>query len=205
MFRLLAACVLCNKEMKRYPLIGYEQKMFHCTNCLVLYDGRMEGLYIGRFQPFHNGHLSLIKEILKKVKKLHIVVGSSQHSDTKENPFSADERIVMIKAALKAAGITEYDITPVPDIMWHNKYADHVKSFVPHFNVVFVAENRHLKELFTQAGYVVETHERIGPIMATEIRERIAKKEPWEHLVPRAGATQLKNIKGEKRIKRLFT
>jgi nicotinamide-nucleotide adenylyltransferase len=191
--------------MKRYHLIGHEHKMFHCIECMLVYDGRMEGLYIGRFQPFHNGHLSLIKEILKKVKKIHIVIGSSQHSDTKENPFSADERAIIIKAALKEEGITQYDLTPVPDIMWHNKYADHVKSFVPHFNVVFVAENRHLQELFTQAGYVVETHERIGPIVATEIRERMAKKEQWEHLVPPTVAAEIKKIKGEKRVKRLLT
>ena len=45
------------------------------------------GLFIGRFQPFHNGHLQDIKNALKEVDELIIAIGSSQHFNTKENPF----------------------------------------------------------------------------------------------------------------------
>jgi len=55
------------------------------------------GLFIGRFQPFHLGHLSDIKDALKEVDELVIAIGSSQHSGTKENPFSTEERIKMIE------------------------------------------------------------------------------------------------------------
>ena len=36
------------------------------------------GLYIGRFQPFHNGHLSVVREALKHCNNLIIVVGSAK-------------------------------------------------------------------------------------------------------------------------------
>ena len=36
------------------------------------------GLYVGRFQPFHLGHLGAVKSILEDVEELVIVIGSAQ-------------------------------------------------------------------------------------------------------------------------------
>ena len=36
------------------------------------------GLVIGRFQPFHNGHLELVHEILNECEELVLVIGSAQ-------------------------------------------------------------------------------------------------------------------------------
>lgn len=164
----------------------------------------MEGLYIGRFQPFHNGHLALIKQMLTEVKKLHIVVGSAQHKSTKDNPFSADERRAMILAALTTEGITNVDIALVPDIHDHGQYVSHIKRFVQKFDIVYVAENKHLEQLFTAAGCDVKTHHRIDSIMGTEIRMRMAKGEPWEQLVHPAVAEFLKKMDGPERVKKLL-
>jgi len=51
------------------------------------------GLIIGRFQPFHNGHLYAIKNALKKVDELVIAIGSSQYVNTEDNPFSFEKVI----------------------------------------------------------------------------------------------------------------
>ena len=45
------------------------------------------GVFVGRFQPFHKGHLEFIKKILKEVEELIIIVGSSQFSHRIDNPF----------------------------------------------------------------------------------------------------------------------
>lgn len=58
------------------------------------------GLYIGRFQPFHNGHLYMIKEALKQCEFLIIVIGSTQEKRTEKNPFSDQERYNFIRSAL---------------------------------------------------------------------------------------------------------
>src|SRR3970040_1541422 len=50
-------------------------------------------LWIGRFQPFHLGHLSMAKRILAEVDELVIGIGSAQYSHTPENPFTAGERL----------------------------------------------------------------------------------------------------------------
>ena len=58
-------------------------------------------LFIGRFQPFHKAHLQDIKAILKECDEVIIAIGSSQHSDTKDNPFSVAERIEMIDKTIR--------------------------------------------------------------------------------------------------------
>ncbi|TMI56005.1 nicotinamide-nucleotide adenylyltransferase, partial [Candidatus Bathyarchaeota archaeon] len=40
------------------------------------------GLYVGRFQPFHLGHLEAVRHILSKVDELVVVVGSAHDSHT---------------------------------------------------------------------------------------------------------------------------
>ncbi len=44
------------------------------------------GLYVGRFQPFHLGHLDAIKYALKEVDELVIVIGSAQYSHNSQQP-----------------------------------------------------------------------------------------------------------------------
>ena len=54
------------------------------------------GSIVGRFQPFHNGHLKLLQNILKQVKFLKIGIGSSQFSNLPDNPFSFDNWILIL-------------------------------------------------------------------------------------------------------------
>ena len=49
----------------------------------------MRALYIGRFQPFHLGHLHIVKYILEVSKEVIIAIGSSG-SHTVHNPFTAE-------------------------------------------------------------------------------------------------------------------
>ncbi len=51
---------------------------------------------IGRFQPFHNAHLQLLREALKISKNLIIVIGSADQPRTVKNPWTANERQDMI-------------------------------------------------------------------------------------------------------------
>ena len=59
------------------------------------------GLILGRFQPIHKGHLSLMLLALSKCDKIIVAVGSSQASRTERNPLSYEERYNMIYDALK--------------------------------------------------------------------------------------------------------
>ncbi len=57
-------------------------------------------VYIGRFQPFHNGHLEVVKTALELCNTLIIIVGSANQPSTYKNPWSAAERIDMIWGAI---------------------------------------------------------------------------------------------------------
>jgi len=163
------------------------------------------GLFLGRFQPFHNGHLEIIKRAKKEVDELIIVIGSAQYSRTKENPFTDFERSDMIEKTLDALGMTDFSIITIEDINDDEKYVAHIESQVPQFQVVYAATNVNTKELFEKAGYEARTSDRIGNIMSTEIRRKMLHNENWQHLVPKEVSEVIDDINGVERVKKIFS
>lgn len=58
------------------------------------------GVVIGRFQPFHNGHLNLIKNALKHSREVLVLIGSCHQPRTIKNPFTGGQRMEMIHGSL---------------------------------------------------------------------------------------------------------
>jgi len=166
----------------------------------------LRGLYVGRYQPFHKGHLHAVKYILGRVDQLLIVVGSAQYSHTRRNPFTAGERISMIHAALDAGGVDRalYSVLPVPDIHAHSLWVRHVGSYVPRFEVVY-ANDALVKRLFEEGGYRVEPIPFLerDAFSATEIRQRMLDGRDWADLVPDAVADYIGEIDGVSRVRDL--
>ncbi|MFH0821047.1 MAG: nicotinamide-nucleotide adenylyltransferase [Candidatus Peregrinibacteria bacterium] len=151
------------------------------------------GLFIGRFQPFHLGHLSAIRQALEAVDFLHIGIGSAQESGTEKNPFTAEERAEMIANSLAETGIprNRFDITPIPDINNNPAWPGHVRKLIPDgFTVVFVGEpNALVRELFEKYdnAKIVVVKKEID-ISATEIRKRIRENRDWQKNISTATA-----------------
>ncbi len=147
------------------------------------------GFYTGRFQPFHLGHLSAVKQALLEVDFLIIGIGSAQYSRTADNPFTAEERMAMVRAGLIENGIAEnkFKIIPIPDIHDNAAWPAHVHKLVPPFDVVFVGDDGLVKELFEKYDTVPVKIVKIEVnIRATQIREMMEKGENWEKWVPKA-------------------
>ena len=164
------------------------------------------GLYVGRFQPFHLGHLSAIREVLKEVDELVIVIGSAQYSHNVSNPFTAGERLVMVREALEEYGV-DYRrvwIVPVPDVHLHMMWVSSLEGYTPHFDAVYSNEPL-TRRLFTEVGYKVKPIRFFDRKLhsSTEIRKRIVKDEAWEILVPKSVARFIKEIDGINRLKDL--
>ncbi len=142
------------------------------------------GLYIGKFQPFHNGHLYAINSIVSKVDRLIIAIGSSQYSNLAVQPFSATERRHMIERSLAHEGITRYSVHEVTDIHNNERWVDHVTKSVPSFSVVFT-NNDHVHHLFTAQGFKVQPTKFLDGISGTLVRQKLANHESdWRSLVP---------------------
>lgn len=164
------------------------------------------GLYVGRFQPFHLGHLEAIKKVLGEVDELVIVIGSAQYSHNLSNPFTAGERLVMIRRALQEAGIdlARIWIVPVPDVHLHMLWVSAVEGYTPRFNVVYSNEPL-TRRLFMEAGYKVKNipfFER-ALYTSTRVREKMLKRENWTTMVPKSVAEFINEIDGVNRIRDL--
>jgi nicotinamide-nucleotide adenylyltransferase len=164
------------------------------------------GLFVGRFQPFHLGHLAAIKDVLKEVDELVIVIGSAQSSHNLNNPFTAGERLIMVRKALEEAGI-DYSrvwVVPVPDAHLHMMWVSALEGYTPSFTVVYSNEPL-TRRLFIEAKYKVKPirfHER-KLYSSTEIRERMLTGKSWEKLVPKSVAVFIKEIDGVNRLRDL--
>ena len=158
-------------------------------------------LFIGRFQPFHNGHLAMVKRILETNDEIIVGIGSAQYSHTGENPFTAGERYEMIKRALDAEGIHNYHLVPIPDTHVHSIWVSHIRSLVPHFDVVY-SNSDLVVRLFGEHGVKVLSPPLVDRerLSGTVLRQRMLKGGEWEPLVPPAVAAYIREIEGVARI-----
>ena len=159
------------------------------------------GLFIGRFQPFHLGHLQDIINALKEVDELVIGIGSSNEKHTKYNPFSVEERIEMIDLVLPNNAIDDYTIFPIPDLHDDKKWVEHIETLVPEFDIVYTG-NRWTERCF-KGKYKVKRVDMLKGVSSTIIRNRILKNKNWQSLVPKKVVGYISKIRGVERVKKI--
>ncbi len=166
----------------------------------------MNALFVGRFQPLHFGHLKVIKSLSKDFDSVIIGIGSAQYSHTKDNPFTARERYMMISKALEYEKITNYKLVHIEDVHDYPTWVDHVIHLLPRFDIVFTNDDL-CHELFKEKGYRTQKIELFNSekYSGREIRRRIACNESWEELVPAAVKIVIDNVDGVNRIRELYT
>ena len=163
----------------------------------------MRGLLIGRFQPFHSGHLGLVRAIRARRPEdaLLIGIGTAEESYTPENPFTAGERFEMIDRAVREAGLSGIEIVPVADIRRHALWVRYLEGLLPPFREVYT-NNPLTQLLFEKAGYAVETPSLIerDRYEGAKIREALATDGSWRDRVPPAVARYLDEIGAPARL-----
>ena len=161
------------------------------------------GVLVGRFQPFHFGHLSVIKYALERVDEVILVIGSPQLSHTMDNPFTAGERLFMVKKTLHEAQIDskQYYVVHAPDVHNNAIWFSFLVSMCPPFHILY-SNNPIVKRLFREAGFQVEETPLFNreKFSATEIRRRMQSNEDWHSLVPKAVITCIQEIEGLERL-----
>lgn len=91
-------------------------------------------VFIGRFQPFHNGHKAVIDAALEQAKEVVVVVGSSFAARNIRNPFTFAERKAMIESVFDTDRVKVVPVSDFPydDNKWVNAIQRIVDETVPH-------------------------------------------------------------------------
>ena len=145
----------------------------------------MNGLLVGRFQPFHLGHLEALQFALTKVDKLWLGLGSSNQPIQKNNPFSADQRKKMILSSIPDYMKKKISIYFIPDLDNHIKWIEKINDIVPDFDVVFsndeLTKHLYLKRNIKVISIPFLKRDRLS---GTNIRDLITTDQKWDDLVP---------------------
>lgn len=78
-------------------------------------------VFIGRFQPFHLGHLSVIENGLAQANQMIILCGSAHQPRSTRNPWSVKEREAMIRGALTEEQNQRVHIVPLMDMNYNDE------------------------------------------------------------------------------------
>lgn len=149
-------------------------------------------LFIGRFQPFHNGHLYALKKILQKFDKVIILIGSSQYLRTKKNPLSYKERLMLIKNVLKRLKTKKWRIKKIKIADLKDKKSDleWIKILAKKYNpnkYVICTKNKLVKKLAKSFRYEIYEPEfkNRNFLSGRLIRQKILQNKSIKKLVPK--------------------
>lgn len=163
----------------------------------------MRGLMMGRFQPFHLGHLDLTKQILKECDEIIIAITSAQFNYLEKDPFTAGERIEMIHNSLKESDV---DLSRCFIVAIENQFniatwASYLKTALPHFDKVY-SGNDYVKMLLADSAIDVVSPKFLDrkQYNATRIRLMMLSGDNWQSLVPISVVKFLDKINAKKRL-----
>lgn len=145
-------------------------------------------IYIGRFQPLHNGHLHVIKHASHIAKEVCVVVGSATESSSLRNPFKNSDIVeTILISSLKNIFVKSISDHPYNDREW----AEQIREIALDYeNVVIVGhskdETSFYLNMFPEFDRIeVENFEHIS---STDIRHDYFyyRTIPDEDIVPKA-------------------
>jgi nicotinamide-nucleotide adenylyltransferase len=145
----------------------------------------MDGLLIGRFQPFHLGHLEALHFALSKVDKLWVGLGSSNRPVEKNNPFTAQQRKEMIMSSIDDFMRKKISIYFIPDVDNHIRWIEKIDTIVPKFDIIFSNDDL-TKHLYSKRNTTVLAIPFLNrkSFSGTNIRNLIVNDQRWEDFVP---------------------
>ena len=162
----------------------------------------MNGLLIGRFQPFHLGHLEALQFALSKVDKLWLGLGSSNKPMEKTNPFSVEERKQMILSSIDDSIKNKISIFPIPDLDNHVKWIENIDTIVPDYQIVF-SNDPMTEHLYSKRDVNVMTIPffKRDQLSGTRLRDLIKSDQKWDDLVPEGTKLLLQKFDAKNRLK----
>lgn len=161
----------------------------------------MNGLLVGRFQPFHLGHISAIKFALVRSKSLWLCIGSSNTAQSEKNPFSADERQEMIQLSLNDEILAHIKTYTIPDYDDHAKWASAIDATVPDYDIVYTNDEPTSRIFLKKNKDVIPiAYLDRDSLEGSKIRRAIAHGDDLGSLVPDGTQCVLEKIGAKSRL-----
>ncbi len=168
-------------------------------------------LLYGRFQPFHKGHVSIARWAYDNlgIDEMVFLVGMASESYTQRNPFTAGERIEMIRLSYKDENLPlETLITAtIPTLETNIGNTVYVLSYVPRVDYI-ISGNPIISKIFSDFGLNVIK----PPAFRREswrgeiIRYLMVRGDPaWRNHVTPSVAKFIDDIGGVERIRMLYS
>jgi nicotinamide-nucleotide adenylyltransferase len=170
-----------------------------------------KGIVHGRFQVFHNDHLTYLLAGANRCEQLIVGItnpdpsltraddADPHRSSAEANPLTFEERQTMIAAVLseQQVALDRTRIVPFP-VNFPELYGDYVPLDATFFLTICDPWGERKRELFESMHLNIEILWRRPlsekGITSTDVRRRIAQGQPWHHLVPRTVATYVESI-----------
>jgi len=161
----------------------------------------VRSLFIGRFQPFHIGHLADIKSIITKGEYCIITIAAANKVGTWRNPLTGDEREMILRETLAeeeklnpgSVPPDRYEIHQLADIDDDARWAQYVVDSLPKFNKIY-SGSAFVRSFFEKnpqfetlpITFVLDNEgERL---CATTIRKKVLKWEDYgDYIRPKTG------------------
>ena len=168
----------------------------------------MTAVMIGRYQPFHLGHLELVRQVLDENDEIIILIGSSQANFTLKNPFTAGERIWMIRDSLIESKIdlSRVFLVNVIDDENNVKWFSNIKSVSPPFNVLYTGNN-FVRTLLKRETIILKKPKLIeGNLLKGSVIRKLILEDntKWQELVSKSVIKIFKEIDGVERIRNIY-
>ena len=168
----------------------------------------MAAVMIGRYQPFHLGHLELVRQVLEENHEIIILIGSSQANFTLKNPFTAGERVWMIRDSLIESKIdlSRVFLVNVTDDENNVKWFSNIKCVSPPFNVIYTGNN-FVRTLLKRETIIIKKPKLIeGNLLKGSVIRKLILEDntKWQELVSKSVIKIFKEIDAVERIRNIY-
>lgn len=147
-------------------------------------------VFIGRFQPFHIGHMSVVEKILTQFPRLLLIIGSANESETSKNPWTLEEREEMIRASIPVIMQEKIDIAWLDDVpedrVWWEKLRNLISNYAgiqanttnnTQWSCILFTGNEWVADICRDHTITTEWIQYSIDISGSEIREKMRKGE----------------------------
>lgn len=165
-----------------------------------------DGVLVGRFQPFHLGHLEAVGFALARVRMLWLGIGSSNRRPDADNPFTAAERERMIAASLPPHMAGRIRAYRIPDFGDHRLWAEHIDRTVPPYGCIFTNDGATAAAYGPRGARAVPVpHVRRESLSGTNVRRLIREggERACAPLVPAGTLSVLESVGAAARLRSL--